>query len=183
MSLAPQVQPKSEMQMKPEVKSDRKPTSRKRKQKWRTTRPGTQKGSEKAKRTAAAILEVLAGARSPSEAAEAIGVSASRYYMIEAKALQGLVSACEPAPVGPRVSPEKESGRLRREVDRLKRDVARYSALARTVQRSVGLSAPKPEKRLKGGRKRRRRKPVVRALKAAAGFRAPEVPATTEGKE
>jgi hypothetical protein len=45
------------------------------------------------KRQAAAILEVLAGARTPTEAATALAVSLPRYYQLESRALEGLVAA------------------------------------------------------------------------------------------
>jgi hypothetical protein len=40
--------------------------------------------SREAKRVAAAILEVLAGARTPSEAATALAMSVPHYYQVEA---------------------------------------------------------------------------------------------------
>jgi hypothetical protein len=52
------------------------------------------------KRQAAAILEVLAGARTPTEAATALAVSLPRYYQLESRALEGLVAACVPKPKG-----------------------------------------------------------------------------------
>jgi hypothetical protein len=154
----------------------------KKKQKPKRTAPGTQKGSDQARKKAALILEVLAGARTPTQAAEALGVSAMRYYTLESRALQGLLDACEPLPAGPKVSPEKRLAKLRREAEKLRSDVARYQALARSVQRAVGIAPPKAPKKLKAkggdakGRKRRRRRPAVRALKAAAGFRKSAAP-------
>lgn len=133
--------------------------------------PGSQNGSREAKRKAAVILEVLAGARGPGDAAEALGVSANRYYQLESRALQGLVVACEPRPKGPGVSPEKELAQVRRKADRLEQDVARYQALARVTQRAVGVRPPAPSKKVEGGKRRKRRKPTVRALKAAEGFK------------
>src|SRR5947209_17562740 len=59
--------------------------------------------SREARQRAAAILEVLAGARSPTEAAQALGVSLPRYYLLEARALGGLLAACEPQPPGRQV--------------------------------------------------------------------------------
>jgi hypothetical protein len=53
------------------------------------------------KQRAAAILEVLAGGRTPTQAAQALGVSLGRYYLLEDKALAALVAACEPQPRGP----------------------------------------------------------------------------------
>ena len=144
---------------------------RKRRKKRRYVAPGAQKGSREAKRKAAVILEVLAGARGPGDAAQALGVSANRYYLLESRALQGLVAACEPRPKGPGVSPEKELAKVRRKADRLEQDVARYQALARVTQRAVGVRPPALTKKVKGGKRRKRRKPTVRALKAAEGFK------------
>src|ERR1700674_189164 len=56
--------------------------------------------SAAAKRLAAAILEVLAGVRTPQQAAEAVVLSLQRYYQVEAGALRGLLAACEPRPRG-----------------------------------------------------------------------------------
>ena len=49
--------------------------------------------SREAKQLAAAILEVLAGARTPTEAALALNLSVPRYYQLETQALRGLVHA------------------------------------------------------------------------------------------
>ena len=57
--------------------------------------------SRDAKQRAAAILEVLAGGRTPTQAAQALGVSLGRYYLLEDNALAALVAACEPQPRGP----------------------------------------------------------------------------------
>ena len=52
--------------------------------------PGlTQDTSRQAKQVAAAILEVLAGARTPQQAADALAVSLPRYYQLESRALRG----------------------------------------------------------------------------------------------
>ena len=48
-----------------------------------------------AKRLCAIILEVLGGVRTPSDAACALGVSAPRYYALEARALSGMLKACQ----------------------------------------------------------------------------------------
>jgi hypothetical protein len=135
--------------------------------------PGTPAG----RKTATAILEVLGGERSPTEAAEALGVSLPRYYAIEARALAGFLVGCEPPPVGRRVSPEREVERLRRENERLLRDLARQQALARTAARAAGLSSqPAAPKAGKDGKRRKRRRPMARALRVAATLvqKAPE---------
>ena len=60
------------------------------------------------RRLAAVILDVLAGSRTPPQAAEALGVSLPRYYQLEARALGGLVAACESRPRGRQ--PEVDGG-------------------------------------------------------------------------
>jgi hypothetical protein len=124
-----------------------------------------------AKRLAAAILEVLAGLRTPQQAAEAVGLSLVRYYQVEAGGLRGLLAACEPKPRGRQANPLAELAVLQRQNERLQRDVARQQSLVRLAQRAVGLSAPVP-KAAKAGAKRRPRKPVARALTVAARLRA-----------
>src|SRR5207237_1267514 len=56
--------------------------------------------SRQARRLAAMVLEVLAGARTPTEAAQALELCVPRYYQLESRALRGLLAACEPAPPG-----------------------------------------------------------------------------------
>jgi hypothetical protein len=134
----------------------------------RKNQPHIEHGSREARLRAAIILDVLAGVRTPSEAAQSLSVSLPRYYALETRLLEQLVAACENRPRGKQVGPEKRIADLEHEVQRLRRDCARKSALVRAVQRTMGV--PLPDKRLpeKGRRKRR---PVVRALKAAAVLR------------
>jgi len=119
-----------------------------------------------AKRLAAVVLDVLAGSRTPPQAAEALGVSLPRYYQLEARALGGLVSACESRPRGRRPDVEAELVALRKELDRVKRELARAQSLVRLTQRTVGVAPPSPAK--PGKRKRR---PVVRAMRRAEQLR------------
>ena len=132
--------------------------------------PAAAPPGKEARQVAAAILEVLAGARTPREAASALGWSVVRYYQVEGRALRGLVAACAPAPRGRQPSAEAELGRLRREQARLEREVARQRALVRVVQRQVGLP-PVPAQ--PAGQKTRRRK-ATRALVVAERLRQPE---------
>jgi hypothetical protein len=122
--------------------------------------------SREARRLAAAILEVLAGERTPSEAATALGLSVTRYYQVESRALRGFLGACEPAAKGRVCSPLKEMTVLRQEKERLQREVLRQQALVRAAQRSVGLTPP-PSPTVRGAKKTRRPR-VVRALTVAA---------------
>jgi hypothetical protein len=114
------------------------------------------------KRRAAAVLEVLAGVRSPQEAAQQLGLCLPSYYQLEARALQGLVDAC-----GPRKRGRAPSG-TPAEADRLRAESLRQQSLIRSMQKTLGLEVPESEDQ--SGRKRHRR-PVVRALRAAHKLR------------
>jgi hypothetical protein len=122
------------------------------------------------RRVAAAILEVLAGVRTPTEAATALAVSLPRYYQLESAALQGLLAACRPKARGPTPNADKELTALRRDNQRLQREVGRQQALVRAAQCTVGLAAPPPAPPKAGKRKRRR--PTARALSVAARLQA-----------
>ena len=154
--------------------------------------------SREAQRFAAAILEVLAGVRTPTEAALALSVSVPRYYLWEQRALEGLVRACEPRPQGKGGSERCQIARLEKELARLRQDCARQQALVRASQRTIGLAAPlpapgKPVAKSGGkppggtgapacgsrsagaaaaGKAKRKRRPVARALVAAAALQA-----------
>lgn len=136
---------------------------------------GKDRGVE-AKRLAAAILEVLAGARTPTEAATALGMSVPRYYQVEAQALRGLLQACEPKPRGRVRSVETEVQTLSRENQRLQRELTRHQALARAAQRAVGLSPPALVVNKAGKKPRKRR--VARALSMAARLKQESIPTT-----
>ena len=123
--------------------------------------------SAQARQWAAAILEVLAGARTPAQAAAALGAGLPRYYQVEARAVRGLLAACEPPPVGRVRRPESEVRALRLENQRLQRELARQQALVRATQRTVGLAAPAAGKTTP-----RRRRRVARALSVAARLQA-----------
>jgi hypothetical protein len=129
-----------------------------------------QEASADARRLAAAVLEVLAGARAPAEAASALGVSLVRYYQVEARALRALVAGCEARPRGRSPSLEKELAVLRQENARLGREAARQQALLRAAQRAVGLAPPGTATGPPAKKGRRRRQ--ARALGAAARLQA-----------
>ena len=126
-------------------------------------------GDENARKLCALILEVLAGGRTPTEAAGVLGVSVPRYYALETRALGGLLQACERKAKGRTRTPQGEVVRLQGELKRLEGQCARLQALLRTSQRALGLSAPTAPKLKEAASKgkRRRRRPVVRALRAA----------------
>ena len=131
-----------------------------------------------ARRQAAAILEVLAGVRTPAEVAAQLAISLTRYYIIEGRALQGLIAACEPRPRGRVRTPASELAALRRECEQLRRQAARQQALLRVTERTMGLAPPAASaKEGRESRKKRHRKPKVRALQAAAVLQEPVAPA------
>lgn len=137
--------------------------------------PSDISGSAEAKRTAAVILEVLAGLRLTSEAALALEISEGCYYATEARALQGLVAACEPRQPGASgPSPEQELETLKKEKARLEREHARLAALVRATQRTVGLAPAPAEQTIATGQKRKKRRPTVRALVASEALRKEE---------
>jgi hypothetical protein len=130
---------------------------------------GKDAGAE-AQRMAAAILDVLAGLRTPGQAAEALGISQPRYFQMEAQAMQALVDRCKPRPRGRGRHADKELASLRRQLERLQQEVNRQQTLLRLAQRSIGLPPPRKAAAKSGGKetgKRRPRRPVVRALRAA----------------
>jgi hypothetical protein len=129
--------------------------------------PGSSEPSRDAKRLAAVILEVLAGERTPAEAAQVLELSLPRYYQLESRGLGGLVAACERRPKGRQRTLAGEAQALRKENERLKRDLGRHQSLVRLAQRAVGLSPPaRPAKS-----RPRRRQRLARALSAAARLR------------
>jgi hypothetical protein len=130
----------------------------------------------------------MAGVRTPTEAAMALGLSLPRYYLYEQRAVEGLVRACEPRPVGRAGRERHRMAVLEKEVARLRLDCARQQALVRASQRTIGLTAaPSPaiKSAAKSGSKaaaragngvaakaKRKRRPVARALIAAASLQA-----------
>ena len=127
--------------------------------------------SRQAKQRAAAILEVLAGGRTPTQAAQALGVSLGRYYLLEDKALAALLAACETQPRGPGPDSARRLASLERQCQHWQRECVRQQALVRAAQRTIGL-APPPAPPSKAPSKKRRRRPVARALGAAQRLRA-----------
>jgi hypothetical protein len=135
----------------------------------RNTVPLAPQASKEAKRLAAVILEVLAGVRPPSQAAEALQVSLPRYYQVETRALQGLLAACEPRPKGRQPELAQELATLQQHNARWQREVVRQQALVRLAQRAVGVPPAATPGAKAAGKKRRQRK--ARALTVAARLR------------
>jgi hypothetical protein len=113
---------------------------------------------------AACVLEVLAGLRSPEQAALALGISLPTYFNLETRALRGLVHGCTPVPPGRTMALLKQVRGLEAKCAALEKQVGRYQALLRNAQRSAGLlTAPAQPKAKAPGK--RRHKPKVRALR------------------
>lgn len=120
-----------------------------------------------AKRLCALILEVLGGVRTPTDAAGALGVSVPRYYALEARALGGLLKACQRRSKGRKRTAESELERLKRSHAEIERERDRLGALLRASQRAMGLPASKPER----STRKRKRRPQVRALRASKSLK------------
>jgi hypothetical protein len=134
--------------------------------------------SREAKRVAATLLEVLAGAATPTAAASTLGVSLPRFYLLEQRAIQAFVTACEPRTGGRAVSPNRELDLLRKQVDRLQRECTRNQTLLRVAQRTIGLVPPAANaaKDKLSAKTKRKRRPTARALVAARALRANDEP-------
>jgi hypothetical protein len=126
--------------------------------------------SKEAKRLAAMLLDVLAGLRTPPQAAEALGMSLARYYQLEDRAMNAFLLACEARPRGRQANAETQVHALLKENERLQRELARCQSLVRLTQRTVGVPPPAPAPAKITG-KRRKRKPSVRALRRANRLR------------
>jgi hypothetical protein len=160
--------------------------------------------TSEAQRRAAVVLEVLAGIRTAQEAARLLKISTNRYYVVERKAVSGLVAACEPAARrGPTPSLERQVHQLERALARCQRECQRQAALVRATQRAVGLPAT-PELDVAGGEskskrsrrgktdrgKLRRKRQVPRGVRAARSLQkmvaqseALDVQRTSEARE
>jgi hypothetical protein len=138
--------------------------------------------AERAKLTAAVVLDVLAGNRSPGDAASELGLSVARYYVIEEQAINGLIAGCGPRPRGRQPDPEKEIARMTAENQRLMQALLRQQALVRTSQRSLGVALPTkatPATTSSPGRGKGKRQPKVRALRAAKRLKTTTTDAAT----
>jgi hypothetical protein len=163
-----------------------------------------QGGSSEANRQAVVILEVLAGVKTPTQAAAELAVSLPRYYQLETRALEGLVAALEPRPKGKQPLPANQIAALERQLEAAQRACARQQALARVAQRTLAVKlTPRPKAKPASAQTaeaksaaakspestpavprdrsgRRRRRPAVRALKAVQALRKNVRPAEGE---
>jgi hypothetical protein len=134
------------------------------------------------RKQAACVLEVLAGLRSPEQAAEVLSVSLPTYYNLESRALRGLIHGCTPTPPGRTLMLLKQVRSLELKSSALEKQVGRYQALLRNAQRSAGLLPP-PSSPGKTPGGRRKHRPVVRALRAIEALQRDPVPGGEEPVE
>jgi len=126
---------------------------------------------------AACVLEVMAGLRSPEQAAEALGISLPSYFNLETRALRGLVHGCTPVPPGRNMALLKQVRGLESKCAGLEKQVGRYQALLRNAQRSAGLLTVPAQPKAKAPGKPRRR-PAVRALRPIEVLQRDQAPAS-----
>jgi len=123
--------------------------------------------SEQARQRAAYVLEVLGGRLTPQQAADGLSITVPRYYTLEERAVRGLAAACEPLPQGPAPRAEQEIAKLSKRCTELENELIRFQALSRAAHRAIGLDLQAHRDKEKKG-KRKKRKPIVRALRASA---------------
>ena len=133
------------------------------------------------RRHAACVLEVLAGLRSPEQAAEALGISLPTYFNLETRALRGLVHGCTPVAPGRTMVLLKQVRGLEAKCAALDKQVGRYQALLRNAQRSAGLLTVPAQPKAKAPGKRRRR-PAVRALRPIEVLQRDQAPASPSAR-
>jgi hypothetical protein len=122
--------------------------------------------SEGARKTAVAVLQVMAGITTPTIASQALSMSVNRYYQLETRALAAMLRALEPQARGPKRDVEKELDEVRREKARAERETARYQAMLRLSQRAMGLaslSSRAADFKASGAPGKKVRRPRVRA--------------------
>ncbi|MCC7015229.1 MAG: hypothetical protein IT454_21905 [Planctomycetes bacterium] len=140
-------------------------------------------GSPQARKTAAVVLESVCGVCSVEDASARLGIAVPRYYVLETRALQGLIGALEPRARGRKQSDDSRIAELLRQTTRLEREVRRYQALHRAATRAIGVAplVAKPTE-VKGAKKRRmrRRARAERVIDFLRGSVASEVGAESE---
>src|SRR5450756_674759 len=81
---------------------------------------------QQARRKVAGVLEVLAGLRTPEQAAQSLEMSLPTYFNLETRALRGLLFACTPHPPGRQQAVEKKLRDAEARNAELQRQLQRY---------------------------------------------------------
>jgi hypothetical protein len=136
----------------------------------RKSGPETLKAGSHARKAVAAILEALSGEIGTTEAAALLGISLSRYYQLETRALQGMLTALEPRKRGKQKTPQGEIRALKAQKREVEQELRRHQSLLRAANRSLGLAARGRTKASSKGRARKRGvrgKTVLQTLREA----------------
>ncbi|MBK8172711.1 MAG: hypothetical protein IPK60_20570 [Sandaracinaceae bacterium] len=128
-------------------------------------------GSAQARKTASVVLESLCGLCSVEDASARLGIAVPRYYVLETRALQGLIEALEPRARGRQQTDESKLAALTRQTVRLERDVRRYQALHRAATRAIGVAPSAPKAAEAKGTKKRRVRRRARAERVVDALR------------
>jgi hypothetical protein len=137
------------------------------------SKPGSISGLEAspvARKHACVLLEVLSGLKGPGEAAEELAISLPRYYVLEARALEGFVKALEPRERGPGpASAETRLAQAKRESEELRKELTRAQSMLRMARKAAGLSSEKRSLAGKGKKHKRRKGNRTRRVMAMIG--------------
>jgi hypothetical protein len=148
------------------------------------TKPGSiadLDASPEARKYACVLLEVLSGMKGPGEAAEELSVSLPRYYVLEARALEGFVKALEPRERGPGpASVESRLAESKKESEDLRRELTRAQSMLRLARKAAGLSTEKKPEQAEGKKPKRRK--VNRTRRVMALIAGTEKPETMEAE-
>lgn len=140
-------------------------------------------GSPEAKRKAAVILEAMCGLRTTQSASDELEITMPRYYVLESRMMQAMISALEPRERGRQRTLSAEVKQLNEEKAVLEREVLKLQALHRVTQRAVGVgdevvAARKRKKKASTVKTNRTRRPS-RGARIASSMRAENAPPTT----
>lgn len=94
------------------------------------------------------ILQVLSGAKRLSEVTEEAGISMTRYYQLEEKAIQALVLSLSPQETKQKSCIQERLRRAEAKIDKLEREKKQYSQLRRVARKFWGEAAFPGEKNL-----------------------------------
>lgn len=138
---------------------------------------------ETMRRNAACVLEVLAGLRSPEEAARTLGVSVPTYYNLEARALHGLLHGCRTESPGRKLALEKKVRVAEARAAELERQLQRYRAVLRNARRAARILGPDGDGDVADGVGRTPRIRATRAIDALRDALPPPVNASGDAAD
>ena len=119
-----------------------------------------------------AVLKVLSGATTVTDAAKQLGLSRNRFQTLMHRGLTALVNELVPKPPGPTPASETERA-LREENERLLRQVQRLEARVETVDRMLGIASEMVRGRVKLTGRGPSREPRTRATSTTSSTTTP----------